>query len=156
MLASYASPAASSDPSALDVSVIPPEHIAFVRSCRDYYETDTHLLLHANYDPALPLAEQSPEMIRWRSLRDFVPTAHDSGKTAILGHTPNRAGEVFDIGYLKCIDTYCYGGGWLTALDLASGQTWQADRNGVLRADRVRVDNGDSLPHGDRPPPAAV
>ena len=38
-----------------------------------------------------------------------------SGKTAIVGHTPTRSGEIFDVGYLKCLDTYCYGGGWLTA-----------------------------------------
>ena len=105
------------------LAAIPPEHVAFLRSCRDYHETDTHLLLHANYDPARPLAEQDPATIRWRSLRDSSPAAHCSGKTAILGHTPTKSGEIFDLGYLKGIDTYCYGGGWLTALDLASGRS---------------------------------
>jgi calcineurin-like phosphoesterase family protein len=116
------------------IPALPPEHLSFLRRCEPYYETDTHLLLHANYDPALPLAEQSLLTIRWLSLRESIPPAHISGKTAILGHTPTRSGEIFDRGYLKCIDTYCYGGGWLTAIDLASGQLWQADRTGRRRS----------------------
>ncbi len=131
-LESYEPPGSTDEPDTL-LAAFPPEHIAFFRSCRDYYETDTHLLLHANYDPARPLAEQDSVTIRWRSLRDFVPGPHVSGKTAILGHTPTKSGDIYDIGYLKCLDTYCYGGGWLTALDLDSGQVWQADREGGLR-----------------------
>jgi calcineurin-like phosphoesterase family protein len=115
------------------VPALPPAHESFLRRCEPYCETETHLLLHANYDPALPLAEQDSTMLRWRSLRDSVPAAHYSGKTAVLGHTPTRSGEIFDIGYLKCIDTCCYGGRWLTALDLEGGQAWQADREGRLR-----------------------
>ena len=118
------------DPEAL-LAAIPREHVSFFRSCRDYHETDTHLLLHANYDPARPLAEQDPQTIRWLSLRESVSAAHFSGKTAIVGHTPTRSGQIFDLGYLKCLDTYCFGGGWLTALDLASGEVWQADRTGA-------------------------
>jgi hypothetical protein len=37
-------------------------------------------------------------------------------------------------GFLVCIDTDCVRGGWLTALDTATGRTWQADRAGTLRA----------------------
>jgi serine/threonine protein phosphatase 1 len=32
------------------------------------------------------------------------------------------------------IDTYCYGDQWLTALDVSTGDFWQADNNGKLRA----------------------
>jgi serine/threonine protein phosphatase 1 len=116
-----------------DLTAISAEHIAFFHSCRAYHETDTHLLLHANYDPDLPLAQQNLATIRWRSLRDTVPGPHCSGKIAIVGHTPSRSGEIFDIGYLKCLDTYCFGGGWLTALCLTTGQVWQANRHGALR-----------------------
>ena len=55
------------------------------------------------------------------------------GKTAIVGHTPQGTGEILDLGYLICIDTYCVGGGWLTALDVESGRVWQANREGRLR-----------------------
>ena len=120
--------------SAPGVPALPPEHERFLRGCLSYFETDADILLHANYDPQRPIDEQELFTIRWRSLRDSIPAArHCSGKRVIVGHTPTRSGEIFDLGYLVGIDTCCYGGGWLTALDLASGQLWQADRGGNLR-----------------------
>ena len=44
-----------------------------------------------------------------------------------MGHTPQKSGEVLDLGYLKCIDTFCHGGGWLTALEVRTGKVWQAN-----------------------------
>ena len=51
----------------------------------------------------------------------------------IAGHTSQRSGEILDLGHIKCIDTRCYGGGWLTALEVHTGQVWQADREGRYR-----------------------
>ena len=113
---------------------IPPHHLAFFRSCRDYVETDTHIFVHASYAPALPMDEQPAWTVRWDSLRDGIPSPHVSGKTVIVGHTAQMSGEIFDLGHLKCIDTYCYGGGWLTALDVASGRVWQTSERGERRA----------------------
>ena len=56
-----------------------------------------------------------------------------SGKKAVVGHTPDKSGEIFDIGHLICIDTFCYGGAWLTAVDVENGTTWQANDEGELR-----------------------
>jgi serine/threonine protein phosphatase 1 len=50
-----------------------------------------------------------------------------------VGHTTQRSGEILDLGFLKCIDTNCYRGGWLTALEVRTGQVWQADAAGKLR-----------------------
>jgi serine/threonine protein phosphatase 1 len=113
---------------------VPPEHVCFIRGWGDYFETDTHFFCHGKYEPHQPLDQQRWRLLRWDSLRDGVPGPHYSGKTAVVGHTPQRGGEVFDCGYLCCIDTYCYGGGWLTALDATTGQLWQANENGQLRS----------------------
>ena len=118
-----------------DIEVIPAEHIEFIRGCLPYYETETHIFLHANYDPDLPLAKQPEHLLRWTLLDDPRPRPHGSGKTAIVGHSEQRSGEVLDLGCVKCIDTYCHGGGWLTALEVNSGQIWQASRFGVLRTE---------------------
>ena len=56
-----------------------------------------------------------------------------SGKIAIVGHTPQKHGDILDLGYLKCIDTFCHGGGWLTALDVDAGRVWQANMAGQMR-----------------------
>jgi serine/threonine protein phosphatase 1 len=52
---------------------------------------------------------------------------------AVVGHTPQLSREVLDLGFLVCIDTNCHRGGWLTALDVLTGQVWQADAEGRLR-----------------------
>ena len=118
---------------ALDSSAIAQEHLAYIRTWGDCFETDTHFFVHAAYEPERPLTQQHWQTMRWHSLRTSIPAPHISGKTAVVGHTSLKDGEVMDIGHLICIDTYCWGGGWLTALDITSGQIWQADREGRIR-----------------------
>ena len=116
-----------------DLDLIPDEHFEFLRGCHDFHETGTHIFVHANYYPDIPMAEQPVGMLRWESLRDMTPGPHESGKTVIVGHTPQKSGEGLDLGHLKCIDTFCHGGGWLTALEVGTEGVWQADRAGELR-----------------------
>lgn len=109
-----------------------PEQRAFFDSLVDYFETDTHFFVHANYEPHLPLSEQSTEILRWRSLRDMIPEPHVSGRVAVVGHTANHEGRIYDFGHIVGIDTYCYGGGPLTAMEVNSGEVWQATQDGRL------------------------
>ena len=113
---------------------LPAEHVAFIESCVPYYETESHVFLHANYDADAALEEQSDYTLRWESLRERKPARHISGKTFVVGHTPQSSGDILDRGYLKCIDTQCYAGGWLTALDVCSGYIWQANEQEEVRA----------------------
>jgi len=117
----------------LQVDKVPATHIEFLRSCRLFYESARHFYVHGNYRAELPLAAQPTETLLWESLKVRQPGPHCSGKTAIVGHTSQKSGEILDLGYLKCIDTRCYGEGWLTALDVETGQVWQADKNGRAR-----------------------
>jgi serine/threonine protein phosphatase 1 len=110
------------------------EHIRFLEGCRSWVQTERHFFVHASYLPDLPLAEQPLDVLRWASLQNRVPPPHCSGKTAIVGHTAQKNHEVLDVGHLKCIDTHIYGGGWLTALEVESGQIWQVDAEGRLRS----------------------
>jgi serine/threonine protein phosphatase 1 len=112
---------------------IPREHEEFIRTWGDCFETDTHFFVHASYEPDRPLAQQHWQTMRWQTLRTSFPDPHKSGKRAIVGHTSLKDGEILDIGHLVCIDTYCWGGGWLTAFEATTGQIWQADQNGRLR-----------------------
>ncbi len=116
--------------------VFPDRHRKFLASCRPYYETGTHLFVHAGYLPELPLDKQPGEVLRWRVTDACTAAPHGSGKVAVVGHTPQGSGEVLDLGFLVCIDTNCARGGWLTALDVGTGQVWQADRHGRLRGRR--------------------
>jgi serine/threonine protein phosphatase 1 len=112
---------------------IPQQHLAFLRGCRRFHESRGHIFLHANYFSDLPLSEQPDFMLFWEHISFLVPGPHESGKRVIVGHTPQAGGEVLDLDHVVCIDTYCVGGGWLTALEVETGRIWQADREGVLR-----------------------
>jgi serine/threonine protein phosphatase 1 len=113
--------------------LLPAEHLCFLQGCRPYHQTDTHLFVHAGYVPERPLEEQPGEALRWQAVDRRGAQRHCSGKVAVVGHTPQKSGEVLDLGFLKCIDTHCHGGGWLTALEVHTGQVWQADAQGRLR-----------------------
>jgi len=112
---------------------IPTAHADFLRNCRLWHESARHIFMHAGYQANVPLEKQTPGELLWVSLRQSRPGPHMSGKTAIVGHTAQRDGQILDLGYLKCIDTCCYGDGWLTAMDVESGKIWQADKEGRLR-----------------------
>ncbi|WP_166830414.1 metallophosphoesterase [Thalassoroseus pseudoceratinae] len=116
------------------LDVIPQEHIDFIRSFSDIVELEDHFFVHGNYDSQKPLSEQSRKMMRWTSLIDHLPMPHQSGKAAVVGHTANKTGNILRQPGLTCIDTGCYGGGCLTALEVYSGEMWQASFLGKVTA----------------------
>ena len=118
------------------LSDIPDSHWHFLaHETRRYYETETHFFVHANAAPDLERADQPDEMLFWAKFYD--PPPHQSGKTMICGHTAQSSGRPFNIGHAVCIDTWAYGQGWLTCLDPASGEYWQANQRGETRRDRL-------------------
>jgi serine/threonine protein phosphatase 1 len=112
---------------------IPESHRALLAGCCSYHETETHLFVHAGFLPELPMDQEPGLALRWRVTDARTAARHCSGKVAVVGHTPQLDGEVLDLGFLVCIDTNCARGGWLTALEIDTGQIWQADRAGRLR-----------------------
>jgi serine/threonine protein phosphatase 1 len=105
------------------LEAIPTAHWAFLEGCQKVHETSTHIFVHAKEGFRLP---QEPG-----DGRPLWPRF--SGKVGVVGHTAQRTGEIRDEGFLKHIDTGCHGGGWLTALEVTTGQLWQADQRGRLR-----------------------
>jgi serine/threonine protein phosphatase 1 len=111
---------------------IPEQHWQFVKSeCVNWYETATHFFVHAGAFPDMPLDEQPDDMLFWEPFEDRGP--HVSGKVMICGHTQQRSGEPINLGYAVCLDTWAYGDGWLTGLDIGSGRLWQTNQKGDRR-----------------------
>jgi serine/threonine protein phosphatase 1 len=111
---------------------VPETHWRFMAvTCRDYFETDTHIFVHGGVHPQFPLHEQDEDSLFWRPLSDRGP--HVSGKIVVCGHSEQRNGSPRDLYHTIGIDTWAYGGGWLTGLDVASGQFWQANEDGETR-----------------------
>lgn len=116
---------------------VPEQHWKFLEKCLPYYEFDEFIMVHASYEPALPLADQTEKVRLWQHLGVVPPQPHVSGKTVFVGHTPQSSGEVLDAGHLICIDTYCFGGKYLTAINCETRETWQTDMHGRLRNENV-------------------
>ena len=119
---------------AASLADVPAEHWDFLDDrLVDYHETDTHIFVHANLHPDLPVDEQPELLLFWEFLHPNWPVRHYSGKTMVCGHSSQRSGEILDLGTAVCIDTYAYGGGWLTGLDVDTGRYWQANVSGKVR-----------------------
>lgn len=112
---------------------IPSRHLDFLKTCRAYWEDERNICVHASYLPDQPMAQLGEQHLFWEHLPPVAPAPHVSGKRVVVGHTPQANLEVLDVGHLVCLDTYCFGGGWLTALDLNSGDVWQANLHGHAR-----------------------
>lgn len=111
---------------------IPDEHWDFVdNNLVPYHETVSHLFVHANLYPDAPLHEQPDYMLYWEKFNNSPP--HESGKTMICGHTSQKSGMPLKNEHAICIDTWVYGEGWLTCLDVNSNQVWQANQDGQSR-----------------------
>lgn len=115
---------------------IPDAHLEFFQSLHNFYETDEAIFVHAGYDPQTPMPLQQDAACFWEHLPSPPlppPAPHLSGKRVFVGHTPQAHGSVLNLGHLVCVDTYCFGGGYLTAMDVVSDELIQVDRHGHQR-----------------------
>ncbi|HWL11062.1 MAG TPA: metallophosphoesterase family protein [Planctomicrobium sp.] len=122
----------SSDGRTLDPDQIPIEHLRFLdQKLLPYAETETHLFVHGCLDATLPLSAQYPATLYWERFEKIEP--YPSRKAVVCGHTAQKNGIPNNRGFAVCIDTWVYGKGWLTGLDVATGQYWQANQQGDSR-----------------------
>ena len=110
---------------------IPAKYWDFFESCERFHETEHHILVHGGLDPDTDLEDQDDNHLFWQRIFDTKP--HKSGKTIVCGHTPQREGYPLALDHAICIDTFACRGGWLTCLDIDSGEYWQASEQGETR-----------------------
>lgn len=118
-----------------DIANIPREHLDFLKSASALIETENDIFVHANLRLDVPLDRQDPEWLRWTRL-DMNQRPHPSGRRVVCGHTSQKSGDplVFD-GWV-CLDTFVYGGGWLTCLNVDTNKIMRANQRGELAATR--------------------
>lgn len=115
-----------------DMADVPPEHWDFLENhLRPWHEIEGHFFVHANAYPDYALEDQPDYMLYWETFHN--PTPHESGKVMVCGHTSQKSGLPLDLGHAICIDTWVYGSGWLTCLDVETGEYWQANQQGQTR-----------------------
>ena len=112
-------------------SAIPLAHWTFFERTAKFFETDTHIFVHACLDPELEMNDQPDWLLYWEYFERLQP--HKSNKRIVCGHTPQTSGQIKDVGFALCIDTGPAMGGWLSCLDASSGKFWQANEKGSMR-----------------------
>ena len=115
------------------VEDIPPLHLDFLAAGLSYYETEKDIFVHANLEADLPLEQQNIGYLRWRHFSG-EEQPHMSGKRVICGHTPQQSGIPLVRDGWVGIDTFAYGGLYLTALDVETNEIFQASQNGHTRS----------------------
>ena len=117
---------------------IPPAHWDFLATrLLPFFETETHFFVHANVAPDVPLVDQPGYRLYWEPFYD--PPRHQSGKIMVCGHTSQSSGLPLANENAICIDTKACGAGWLSCLDVTSGEIWQANQRGQTR--RLHLDD---------------
>ncbi len=98
------------------------EHLWMLRDMPLYYETDTHIFVHASPRTNEDISEQDEMDLLWRrvgSVEKLYGYDHISGKTIICGHTAQPNGEPKFLSDKNIIiDTGCFFTGVLTCAEV--------------------------------------
>lgn len=113
---------------------VPDGHWRFLDDhCQNLHELERVFFVHANAWPDVELEDQPTDMLHWEHIDPIGARRHKSGKVMICGHTKQKSGVPLDLVHTICIDTWAYGDGYLTCLDIDTGEYWQASDGGVAR-----------------------
>lgn len=110
---------------------VPEEHWRFLKNLLPYYETETHVFVHAAADGDLPMEAQANYKLFWDRFGSITP--RDDGKVFVCGHTSQKSGLPKRNDHAICIDTNACRGGWLTCLDVGTGKFFQANQDQETR-----------------------
>ena len=113
---------------------VPANHLEFLAAGVAWHETDDDIFVHAFLEPHVELDKQSPEWLRWYKIDGTEPRPHPT-KRVVCGHTSQKSGKpILGDGWI-CIDTYAWGDGWLTCLDVGRNLLYQSKQNGQYRGE---------------------
>ena len=115
---------------AFAVADLPDAHLEFINNTKMFTQNESHIFVHAAIS-GKPPHENREEQLLWGKFNQIK--LHPSGKRVICGHSAQRNGVPNNSSHAVCIDTFCYGGGWLSALDVAANRVWQSNEAGETR-----------------------
>lgn len=110
---------------------IPQKHWQFLEKTLAFYQINNRIFVHAGLEEGISLKKQNPEYLFWN--KNQQPVRYKKGKTVFCGHTNQKSGEIGNFGHTILLDTFAWGSGYLTALDVDSGKYFQASNSGELR-----------------------
>lgn len=114
---------------------IPTTHWEFIKNAKPYHQIGNLLFVHAGLESSIPLNKQSKHSLFWKKY--VTPIRYSDEETVICGHTSRKNGEIANFGHTICIDTYAYGGQWLTGLNVTTGKYYQINQQRELRIGKI-------------------
>ena len=112
---------------------VPDHHWEFIKNLNPFYETKSHIFVHASIDADVEMPDQFDDVLYWGDFDSIGP--HVSGKLVICGHTSQKDGIPKTSAGAACIDTWACGKGWLTCLNVDTKRYYQANQSGETRVD---------------------
>ncbi|MCA1031239.1 serine/threonine protein phosphatase [Bacillus timonensis] len=102
-------------------------HIEILKDLPYYYETDTHIFVHAGVHPDTPLDSTDPQTLVW--IREEFHKGYNGERTVVFGHTPvnhlHESNEVyFGENKIIGIDGGCAYSGRLYCLDIGRSEVF--------------------------------
>ena len=116
-------------------AVIPKNHWQFLEDTLPYFQWKNNLFVHAGLEADKVLKKQGQNVLFWN--KNTTPTRYKKDKRVFCGHTVQKSGRVANFQHTVLLDTFAWGGGWLTAMNVKSGKYYQTNNSGVLRRDRT-------------------
>lgn len=113
------------------VHKIEKSHWEFIDSCKPYVEIDDYIFVHAGLEKGKNLEAQNKHHLFWKKFE--IPEKYSKTKKVICGHTSRKNGEIANFGHTICIDTYAYGGKWLTCLNVETNEYIKANNEGRVK-----------------------
>jgi len=114
---------------------IPESHKKLLNPTRRYWKYGPFIFVHAGVEPEIPLEVQDDFTLFWKKFRN--PVEYAPGVQVIYGHTALKNGLIADFGHSLCLDTYAYGGQWLSCFNVQTRRFWQANENQQVRSGRL-------------------
>lgn len=114
---------------------IPDEHWRFLEDSVAYYEWGNNLFVHAGLEARKSLKKQSKQVLFWN--KNLMPNSYRKNKRVFCGHTVQKSGNIGNFKHTILLDTFAWGGGWLTALNVESGKYHQSNNSGELRKGKL-------------------
>lgn len=124
------------------VAAVPETHWQFLQKTCPWFETEKNIYVHGGAEPTLDMPKQRGIFLYWARFEQIRP--HKSGKKIICGHSPQMGGAPEVSSSAICVDTGAVFDGWLTCLDVETGEYWQANEEGATRKGRLAT-AGDKL-----------
>jgi len=114
---------------------IPKNHWQFLEDTLPYFKWKDNIFVHAGLDVDKSLKKQSDQVLFWN--KNIKPARYKKNKRVFCGHTLQKSGKIKNFKHTILLDTFAWGGGWLTAMNVESGKYYQTNNKGDLRKRKI-------------------